>query len=130
MKIRLIFPIILIFFLTFIPTAYSTQFYFQGYDTERLSVDALTVTNFTSSKLSSSGSDRTTRVVFTVEDQDIRVGWLEGSASVPTSTGGILVPAGSSFEVLGYENIKNFGMIAVQGGAIINVQYERTRTLR
>lgn len=131
MKIRiLVLSLLLSFFALFTSTAYSTLYYFQGYDTELLAVGASSVTKFTTSKLSSSGSDRTTRVYFTVEDQDIRVGWLEGSVADPGVADGILVPVGSSFEVLGWENIKNFRMIAVEGISAVNVQYERTRNLQ
>ncbi len=104
--------------------------YFQGYDSEQLSVTTGAVVKFTLAKLSNSGSEKTTRAYFTVETNDIRCLWREGSAGTPTTSDGIFVPAGSSFQVLGYENIVNFGMIGATGTATVTVQYERLRPLR
>lgn len=121
---------ILISLLIFIPIAYSTLYYFQGYDNEQLSVDTFAVVQFTQSKLNNGGNSKTDRAYCTVEDNAIRYWYAEGTAGAPTSTNGIDVPADTPFKVLGYENINSFRMIAQSGTATINIQYETLRTLK
>ena len=121
--------LILILSLLFTSTAYSTLYYFQGYDNEKLTVTTSAVVQFTQSKLNPGGSNKTTRAYCTVETNDIRYWYDEGSAGAPTTTTGIIVLAGKSFEVIGYENINILGMIGITGTSTINVQYETLRTL-
>lgn len=122
--------LILIPLLAFTSLAHSTLYYFQGYDQEQLSVTTSTVVQFTQSKLNASGSNKTTRVFCTVETNGIRYWYDEGSAGAPTTSVGINVPAGKSFEIMGYENINSFGMIGRTGTAVVNIQYETLRTLK
>ncbi len=123
-------PILLLSFLTLISTAYSTLYYFQGYDNEKLTVTTSVVVQFTQAKLNPRGSRRTDRVFCSVETNGIRYWYNEGVAGSPTSSTGISVSAGKSFEIMGYENINSFGMISRSGTAIVNVQYETLRTLK
>ncbi len=121
---------ILIFILTFIPVAYSSLFYFQGYDSETLTVTNGAVVQCTDAKLHSSGGNKTNRAYFTVESNDIRILYNEGVAGAPTTSVGIKIEAGKSFEIVGYENINSLGMIGISGTATVSVQYETIRKLR
>lgn len=120
----------IITFVTFVSIAQATLYYFQGYDKETLTVTTGAVVQFTQSKLNAGGSNKTTRVFCTVETNGIRYWYDEGTAGAPTTTTGINVPAGKSFEIMGYENINSFGMIGRVGTATVNIQYETLRTLR
>lgn len=122
--------LVLISLLTFISIAHSTLFYFQGYDSETLTVTTSAVVPFTSSKLNNGGSSKTDRAFCTVETNGIRYWYDEGSAGTPTTSTGINVPSGKSFEIVGYENINSFRMIGRVGTAAVNVQYETLRTLK
>jgi hypothetical protein len=86
-------------------------YYFQGYDDEQLTVTTSTVVQCTDAKLNGGGSNKTTRAYFSVETNDIRYWYGEGVAGAPTTSNGIKVPAGSSFQIFGYENINSLGMI-------------------
>ncbi len=120
----------LLSFTLFISVAYSALYYFQGYDNEQLSVTTGAVVQFTQSKLNAGGNEKTTRVFCTVEDNDIRYWYDEGSAGAPTTSNGIVVASGSSFEIFGYENINSFGMIGITGTAVVHVQFETLRNLK
>lgn len=115
--------------ISFISIAQSALYYFQGYDNEQLSVDTNAVVQFTQAKLNPGGSNKTTRVFCTVETNDIRYWYDEGTAGAPTTSNGIVVSSGSSFEIFGYENINSFGMIGITGTSTVHVQYETLRTL-
>lgn len=129
-KTLLFISIILLALSTFISTAYSTLFYFQGYDSETLTVTTSAVVQFTQAKLNAGGSSKTGRVFCTVETNGIRYWYDEGTAGTPTTSTGINVPAGKSFEIMGYENINSFGMIGRTGTASVNIIYETLRPLQ
>lgn len=130
MKYRIILPTLILALLLLTSTAYSTLYYFQGYDNEQLSVTTSAVVQFTTAKINSGGGNKTHRVFCTVESNGIRYWYDEGTAGAPTTSVGINVPAGKSFEIMGYENIKSFGMIGRTGTAVVNIQYETIRILK
>ncbi len=122
---------VLIIILATTPLAYATLYYFQGYENETLTVTTGAVVQCTDAKLIDADSrPKAHRAYFTVESNDIRYWYDEGAAGAPTTSVGIKIAAGKSFEIIGYENINSIGMIGISGTASVSVIYETIRNLR
>lgn len=105
-----------------------TQWIRMSYDSEKITVAAVAI-GFTSSLINPTctdcpGTGRASSAVCTLETAEIRVSTV--LADAPTTVTGMLVPAGSSIAVYGYNDIAAFRAIRTTGtSGVLNCTYYR-----
>ncbi len=102
----------------------SNTWYLLDNDFEDLTVGTSTAVGFGNIKTTHPES---ARVRFRVEDNDIHVR-TDGPA--PTISVGELVKAGEPYQVVGYENIVNFKVIAISGTAKLPSHYAVMKAMK
>jgi len=106
---------------------------FFGHGTETINVGSTSVSQFGTSALKTSLGNRTNRALFSVEDNPVRI-WHIGTSGVnsPLVAGeqGILIGTNTSYQIIGYESIKNARFICPNNGtATVNVEYQELKPL-
>jgi hypothetical protein len=99
----------------------------KSYDSEQITVAAVAI-GFTASKINptvTSGSGKAVLATCYNATAEIKI---LSTGTAPTSTVGLVIPIGGSFQVWGYDDISNFKAIRTGGSsATLDCQYSRLR---